>query len=67
MAIVVDDKDRENEGDLIIPASCCTPEAINLRAKYARGLICVAITSKTARELGLSPMVESNTSLKGPP
>ena len=67
MAIVVDDKDRENEGDLIIPASCCTPEAINFMAKYARGLICVAITSKRARELGLSPMVESNTSLKGTP
>jgi len=67
LAIVVDDKERENEGDLIIPASCVTPEIINFMAKYARGLICVAITSKRAKELGLTPMVEKNTSLKGTP
>lgn len=67
MAIVVDDKDRENEGDLIIPASCVTPQIINFMAKYGRGLICLAITSQRARELGLTPMVEKNTSLKGTP
>jgi len=67
MAIVVDDKERENEGDLIIPASCCTPEVINFMAKNARGLICVAITSKRAKELDLSPMVQKNNSLKGTP
>lgn len=67
MAIVVDDKDRENEGDLVIPASQATPEVINFMAKYGRGLICLAITSKRARELGLSPMVNENTSLKGTP
>jgi len=67
LAIVVDDKERENEGDLIIPASCVTPEIINFMAKYARGLICVAITSKRAKELGLTPMVGKNTSLKGTP
>ncbi|GAG50856.1 unnamed protein product, partial [marine sediment metagenome] len=57
MVIVVDDKDRENEGDLIVPASQATPEVINFMAKYGRGLICLAITSERARELGLSPMV----------
>jgi len=66
-SIVVDDKDRENEGDLIVPASYATPEVINFVAKYARGLICIAITSERAKELGLSPMVEKNTSLKGTP
>ncbi|MCD6318977.1 bifunctional 3,4-dihydroxy-2-butanone-4-phosphate synthase/GTP cyclohydrolase II [Candidatus Aerophobetes bacterium] len=66
-SIVVDDKDRENEGDLIVPASYATPEVINFAAKYARGLICIAITSERAKELGLSPMVEKNTSLKGTP
>jgi len=67
MAVVLDDKERENEGDLIIPASCVTPQVINFMAKYARGLICVAITLERARQLGLTPMVEENTSLKGTP
>ena len=67
MVIVVDDRDRENEGDLVISASQATPEVINFMAKYGRGLICLAITSKRARELGLSPMVNENTSLKGTP
>jgi len=67
LAIVVDDKERENEGDLVIPASCATPEIINFMARYARGLICIAITSRRAKELGLAPMVEENTSLKGTP
>jgi len=67
MTIVVDDKERENEGDLIIPASSATPEVINFMAKYGRGLICLAITSQRAKKLGLSPMVGENTSLKGTP
>ncbi len=67
MAVVLDDKERENEGDLIIPASCVTPQVVNFMAKHARGLICVAITLKRARQLGLTPMVEENTSLKGTP
>ena len=66
-SIVVDDKDRENEGDLIIPASCATAEVINFMSKYARGLICIAITLERAEELELSSMVEKNTSLKGTP
>ncbi len=67
MVIVMDDKNRENEGDLIIPASCATPEIVNFMTKYARGLICVAITKKRAGELDLSPMVDENTALQGTP
>lgn len=67
MAIVVDDRERENEGDLIIPASCITPEKINFMTKYGRGLVCVAITRKRAEQLGLTPMIHENTSLKGTP
>jgi len=67
MVVVLDDKERENEGDLIIPAFYVTPQVINFMAKYARGLICVAITLERARQLGLTPMVEENTSLKGTP
>ncbi len=67
MAVVLDDKERENEGDLIIPASLVTPQVVNFMAKHARGLICVAITLERARQLGLTPMVEENTSLKGTP
>jgi 3,4-dihydroxy 2-butanone 4-phosphate synthase/GTP cyclohydrolase II len=67
MAIVVDDKERENEGDLIIPAAKAGPEIVNFMAKHARGLICVAITMDRARELELSPMVGQNTSLHGTP
>ncbi len=67
MAVVLDGKERENEGDLIIPAFYVTPQVINFMAKHARGLICVAITLERARQLGLTPMVEENTSLKGTP
>jgi 3,4-dihydroxy 2-butanone 4-phosphate synthase/GTP cyclohydrolase II len=62
MVIVVDDEDRENEGDFIIAAEKVTPEAVNFMAKYGRGLICVAITEQRARELELEPMVDFNTS-----
>lgn len=67
IVIVVDDEDRENEGDFILPAEKVTPQAINFMAKYGRGLICVAITPQRAKELALTPMVEKNTSLKGTP
>lgn len=63
MVIVVDDEDRENEGDFIMASEFVTPEAINFMTKYARGLICVAITENRAQELNLSPMVPNNTSL----
>ena len=63
MVIVVDDEDRENEGDFIIPADFARPEDINFMMKHARGLICVAITEDRAKELNLGPMVSSNTSL----
>jgi 3,4-dihydroxy 2-butanone 4-phosphate synthase/GTP cyclohydrolase II len=63
MVIVVDDEDRENEGDLILAARYATPEAINFMTIHARGLICAAITDQRCQELGLTPMVSSNTSL----
>ena len=53
MFILVDDPDRENEGDLIIPAQMITPEAINFMSKYGRGLICLALTKKRTDELEL--------------
>ncbi len=63
--ILVDDEDRENEGDLVIAAEKVTPEAINFMAKYARGLICVALTEQRVKELGLPMMAPYNTSLHG--
>ena len=63
MVIVVDDKDRENEGDFIIPADKATPDDINFMMKHGRGLICVAITQERSKKLELDPMVSSNTSL----
>jgi 3,4-dihydroxy 2-butanone 4-phosphate synthase/GTP cyclohydrolase II len=67
MVIVLDDKERENEGDLIASASLATHQVVNFMAKYGRGLICVPITLRRAKQLGLEPMVEENTSLKGTP
>ena len=55
--IIVDDEDRENEGDLAIAADAVTPEAINFMTKAARGLICVPMTARRLAELGLEPMV----------
>ena len=63
MVIVVDDKDRENEGDFIISAELCTPQDINFMMKEARGLICVSISNERAQELKLSPMVSSSTAV----
>ncbi|GAB6100697.1 bifunctional 3,4-dihydroxy-2-butanone-4-phosphate synthase/GTP cyclohydrolase II [Halanaerocella petrolearia] len=61
MVIVVDDEDRENEGDLILAADKVTPEKVNFMAKYGRGLICTPMTSKRLEELNLDQMVEDNT------
>ncbi|WOE75404.1 3,4-dihydroxy-2-butanone-4-phosphate synthase [Alterisphingorhabdus coralli] len=60
MYILVDDEDRENEGDLIIPAQMATPDAINFMAKYGRGLICLAMTRNRVQELGLGMMSQNN-------
>ncbi len=61
MIIVVDDDDRENEGDFLIATRHATPEAINFMAKHGRGLICAPITQQRAKELELEPMVHHNT------
>jgi 3,4-dihydroxy 2-butanone 4-phosphate synthase/GTP cyclohydrolase II len=63
--IVVDDPDRENEGDLVIAAEHSTPEAVNFMAREARGLICVPLTARRCDELGLTPMVANNTAPHG--
>ena len=60
--IIVDDEDRENEGDLAIAAEKITPEVINFMAKHARGLICLPITGKRLDELRIPMMVQDNTS-----
>lgn len=60
MYILVDDEDRENEGDLIIPAQMATPDAINFMAKYGRGLICLALDKERVEELGLDMMSQNN-------
>ncbi len=65
--IVVDDEDRENEGDLIIAAECITPEKINFMETHARGLICAPITKERAEELELPLMVSQNTSIHSTP
>jgi len=62
MVIMIDDEDRENEGDLVYSASFSTPEHVNFMAKEARGLICVALSKDIANRLDLNPMVSSNTS-----
>ncbi len=61
MVVVIDDEDRENEGDLLMAAELVTPESINFMAKYGRGLICTPITQSRAKELGINIMVEKNT------
>ncbi len=59
MIIVIDDEDRENEGDLVMAGEKVTPEAINFMAKYGRGLICAAVDFETAEKLNLHPMVDN--------
>lgn len=62
MVILVDDEDRENEGDLTMAAEAVTPEAINFMAKYGRGLVCLSLTPDRIEALGLPMMVQHNTS-----
>lgn len=63
LIIVMDDEDRENEGDLVASSELCTPETINFMASKAKGLVCVSITEERAKELELEPMVKLNSSL----
>ncbi len=65
IVIIVDDEDRENEGDLAIAAEKVTPQAINFMARYGRGLVCLTLTAERCDELQLPLMVESNTSIFG--
>ena len=65
MIVVVDDEDRENEGDLVMAAETITPEAINFMATCGRGLICLAMTGERLDELELAPMAPDNTALGG--
>ena len=65
--IVVDDEDRENEGDLIIAAEKVTPEKINFMLKHARGVLCAPITISRCEELNLPHQVLNNTSVLGTP
>jgi 3,4-dihydroxy 2-butanone 4-phosphate synthase/GTP cyclohydrolase II len=65
IVILVDDEDRENEGDLVFAAQFVTPEKVNFLAKHGRGLICLSITEEHAARLGLKPMVEQNRSRHG--
>src|SRR5579863_8332127 len=60
MAIVVDDEDRENEGDLIMAAEWATPAAVNFMARFGRGLICFPTTSERLKQLGIEQIVVKN-------
>src|SRR5271167_3073980 len=64
LVIVVDDPDRENEGDLVCAASKATPALINFMAKYGRGLICLPMTGKRLDELRIAAMVENNQEVR---
>ena len=65
MVVVIDDEDRENEGDLTLAAEFVTPEAINFMARFGRGLICLTLTEERADYLRLGPMTSENTSRFG--
>lgn len=67
MIIVVDDEDRENEGDFVCAAECITPEIVNFMATHGRGLICVPLIEDRCEELGLDMMVGTNTAVHGTP
>ena len=67
MVIVVDDEDRENEGDIIVAAEKITPEQVNFMLKNARGVLCAPITITRSKELELEPQVQTNTSVLGTP
>jgi 3,4-dihydroxy 2-butanone 4-phosphate synthase/GTP cyclohydrolase II len=65
--ILVDDENRENEGDIIVAADCITPEHINFMITHCRGLVCMPVSSDIAARIGLTPMVPENTSKMGTP
>ena len=65
MVVLVDEEDRENEGDLVLAAEFVTPDAINFMAKHGRGLICLTLTEERCRQLNLPPMVSTNRSPLG--
>ena len=65
MVVLVDEEDRENEGDLVLAAEHVTPEAINFMAKHGRGLICLTLTEARCRQLNLPLMVRDNRSPHG--
>src|SRR6202041_2460785 len=65
MIVLIDDEDRENEGDLTIAAEFCTPEVINFMARFGRGLICLTLTEERADYMRLGPMTQDNTSRFG--
>jgi len=65
MFILIDEEDRENEGDLVIPAQFATPEKVNFMARYGRGLICLALTPERTEALGLDPMTPRNQTRMG--
>ena len=65
MVVLVDDEDRENEGDLVIAAEKCTPEVINFMVKHARGVVCLALTPQVCDRLQLYPQVQTNTAQLG--
>jgi 3,4-dihydroxy 2-butanone 4-phosphate synthase/GTP cyclohydrolase II len=64
MIVVVDDEDRENEGDLTMAAEMITPEAVNFMAMHGRGLICLAMTGERLDELDVAPMTADNTRVR---
>ncbi|MBH9575584.1 bifunctional 3,4-dihydroxy-2-butanone-4-phosphate synthase/GTP cyclohydrolase II [Inhella proteolytica] len=65
MVVLIDDEDRENEGDLVLAADCVTPEAINFMAKFGRGLICLTLPRETCERLRLPPMAQRNGTQHG--
>ncbi len=67
LIVIVDDEDRENEGDLMIAAEKCSPEVVNFMAKYGRGLICLTLTEQRTAQLGLPMMVQENQAQFGTP
>src|SRR5688500_19304689 len=65
MVVLVDEEDRENEGDLVMAAEFATADAVNFMARYGRGLICLTLTEERCRQLNLAPMVSNNRSPLG--
>ena len=65
MVILVDEEDRENEGDLVLAADCVSADAVNFMARFGRGLVCMSITEARARQLALAPMTPVNRSVHG--